>query len=228
MKVKNSSKKIILVLGSIIILVTLLLFVEKIGRTDQNSDDFVFDISDNLQNQNNENGDISDVDSSITMKFTEVREIVTAKDKTNLRNKPSQGSDSKIMYVLSNGKIAMRTGISDSGWSRVEFEDEVYYAVSNFLTTDLDNVISTPIPMPEDEDVVQTEFKEVNHKVTAKEAVNLRTLPSVTHEDSVVVCQIKNGELATRTGINIDLGWSRVEYNGQTLYCVSRYLVTAE
>ena len=39
---------------------------------------------------------------------------------------------------------------------------------------------------------------------------------------------IKNGEVVIRTGINRDLGWSRVEYNGQTLYCVSSYLTSAE
>ena len=40
--------------------------------------------------------------------------------------------------------------------------------------------------------------------------------------------KLKNGEVVTRTGINHDLGWSRVEYNGQTLYCVSSYLKKAE
>ena len=25
-----------------------------------------------------------------------------------------------------------------------------------------------------------------------------------------------------------DMGWSRVEYNGQTLYCISSYLQTVE
>ena len=39
---------------------------------------------------------------------------------------------------------------------------------------------------------------------------------------------MKNGEVVTRTGINRDVGWSRVEYNGQTLYCVSSYLMAAE
>ena len=34
----------------------------------------------------------------------------------------------------------------------------------------------------------------------------------------VVVASLKNGEVVTRTGINRDVGWSRVEYNGQTLY----------
>ena len=39
---------------------------------------------------------------------------------------------------------------------------------------------------------------------------------------------IKEGDTVKRTGINRDVGWSRVEYNGQTLYCVSSYLMAAQ
>ncbi|MFZ2935545.1 MAG: SH3 domain-containing protein, partial [Agathobacter rectalis] len=58
----------------------------------------------------------------------------------------------------------------------------------------------------------------------AKIEVNLRALPSVTNPDATVIATIKNGETVTRTGINEEFGWSRVEYNGQTLYCVTSYL----
>ena len=57
--------------------------------------------------------------------------------------------------------------------------------------------------------------------------VNLRSLPSVEDPSCVVVATLKNGEIVTRTGINRDVGWSRVIYNGQTLYCVSNYLTAA-
>ena len=189
---------------------------------------FGYDKTQDAQDKNPEE-EVKD-DPEALMNFKDVNETVTAKDRTNLRNRPSQGSDSKVLYTLANGETATRTGISDSGWSRIVFEGKTYYAVSSFLTTDLNyqTPTPTPTPTPEPDDGVQTEFKEVNHKVTAKDAVNLRTLPSVTHEDSQVVVQIKNGDVVIRTGINTDLGWSRVEYNGQTLYCVSSYLMTVE
>ena len=167
------------------------------------------------------------------MSFKEVNETVTAKESTNLRDKPSQGEDSKVMYTLKNGETATRTGISDSGWSRVVFNGKTYYAVSSLLTTDL----SVKQPNTEEPDtepdtesgtVIKTQFTEVNEQVTAKEVVNLRTLPSTTNENSEVVAQLKNGEVVARTGINTDLGWSRVEYNGQVLYCVSSYLTVVE
>lgn len=240
--------------------------------------------------------------------FTEVNEQVTAKKETNLRDMPSQGDEATVLYTLKNGETATRTGISDSGWSRLTYNGQTYYAVSSYLTTDLDaapdetepddgietefrtvsedvtakevvNLRSIPSVEDErsevlrqlkngetakrigisdngwskleidgniyyavsnylsvigssDEDTdpegIQTQFEEVNEQVTAKEVVNLRTVPSVESEDSEVVAQLVSGEVITRTGINHDLGWSRVEYNGQILYCISSYLKVVE
>lgn len=156
------------------------------------------------------------------MVFTEVNEPVTAKDATNLRNVPSQGEDSQVLLTLQNGQVAMRIGISEAGWSKLEYNGETYYAVSSLLTTDL-----TVKSEPED-DGIKTVFTECNEKVSPKIEVNLRTLPSVTNPDSQVVVTIRYGEIVTRTGINTDVGWSRVEYGGQVLYCISSYVYVVE
>ena len=158
------------------------------------------------------------------MKFTAVEEQVTAKEETNLRDKPSQGSDSTVLFVLKNGETATRTGKSDSGWSRLVFNGKTCYAVSNYLTTDL----SYKPPQETEDDGIKTKFTSVNEQVTAKEAVNLRLKPSVDDTIAPVVVQIKNGDVVTRTGINTEVGWSRVVYNGQTLYCISSFLMLAE
>lgn len=160
------------------------------------------------------------------MEFDEINETVTAKEETNLRDIPSQGEDSTVMLTLKNGDTATRTGISNSGWSRVEYNGQVYYAVSNYLTTDL----SAPVQSnaADSGDGLRTKFTDCNDLVTAKIEVNLRSIPSVTNPDAVVVAVLHNGETVTRTGINNELGWSRVDYNGQTLYCVSSYLQSAQ
>ena len=158
------------------------------------------------------------------MTFETVEEIVTAKQETNLRDIPSQDTDSNVMYTLKNGEEATRIAISTSGWSKVIFQGEIYYAVSSYLTTDL-NYSAEPVYEQEaEDDGVETRFVAVNEKVTAKIEVNLRTLPSVEHPDCKVVTLLKNGTVVTRTGINEDLGWSRLEYEGQTVYCVSSML----
>lgn len=155
--------------------------------------------------------------------FTSVNETVTAKEEVNLRTMPSvTHEDSKIAGTLKNGETARRVGISDNGWSKLEYEGKTYYAVSNYLTTDLSGTGET------EDNEIDTVFTAVNESVTAKDVVNLRTMPSVEHENSLVVAQLKNGEVVTRTGINTDVGWSRVDYNGQTLYCVSSYLELVE
>ena len=170
------------------------------------------------------------------MKFDSVEETVTAKSKTNLRDKPSQGSDSTVKVTLLNGQTATRTGVSKSGWSRVVYEGGTYYAVSSYLTTDLSATSAAPAPTPAAEAAptpapeqpastgIKTKFTDCNELITAKEIVNLRSKPSVTDADSQVVITLYNGMTATRTGINNDLGWSRIDYNGQTLYCVSSFI----
>ena len=150
------------------------------------------------------------------MTFEAVYEEVTAKIETNLRSQPTQESDEYIMHTLMNGDIVTRIGVSPSGWSKVLFNGETYYALTDYLTTDMNYV------------VIETPFTAVNDRVTAKEVVNLRNIPSYTSEDSVVVAQLKSGEVINRTGINEDVGWSRVEYNGQILYCITSYLKVVE
>lgn len=160
------------------------------------------------------------------MNFTQVSENVTAKESTNLRNIPSQGSDSTVVYTLQNGETIARTGVSDSGWSRLELNGQTVYAVSSYLTTDLN--YKAPAPASQEGagsgDGLKTKFAERSDQVTAKIEVNLRALPSVTNPDAAVVAVLHNGEYVTRTGINEEYGWSRVDYNGQTLYCISSYL----
>ena len=82
---------------------------------------------------------------------------------------------------------------------------------------------ATPAPAPVSDGSMT--FIEVNDTVTAKDMSNLRSTPS-TSEEGNVVGQLKNGETLTRTGRNDDTGWSRLNYNGQTVYAVSAYLTT--
>ncbi len=155
--------------------------------------------------------------------FETVDELVTAKEETNLRSVPSQGDDSHVLYTLKNGQTARRIAISSTGWSKLEFEGNVFYAVSSYLTTDLYGT-SQPSAQP-DTDGIQTQFTAVSYQVTAKQKVNLRTIPSVEREDSEVIAQLKNGDTATCIGVS-DNGWSKLIYNGKTCYAVSSYLMT--
>ena len=156
--------------------------------------------------------------------FKSVDETVTAKDETNLRDAPSQDEDSRVLYTLKNGQTARRIAVSSSGWSKVEFEDNIYYAVSSYLTTDL-SYDANAVLEDADNDGIQTQFSAVNYQVTAKDKVNLRALPSVEHENADVIAQLKNGDVAQCVGVS-DNGWSKLIYNGTTCYAVTSYLTS--
>ena len=157
-------------------------------------------------------------DPEALMRFTECQETVTAKEKTNLRSIPDQGEDSQILYTLLNGETALRTATSDSGWSRLEYNGTVCYAVTSYLEAP-DGTGLEP-----DTGEIKTQFEAADDWVTPKEKVNLRSIPSVDDPRSQVIATITSADKVHRTGLNRDVGWSRVEYNGQTLYCVTQYL----
>ncbi len=167
-----------------------------------------------------EEADSQEGDNQIETQFTPQDTRVTAKDKVNLRALPSvEHEDADIITQLKHGDVAVCIGISDNGWSKLVYEGRTCYAVSRYLE---------PAEGTADEGEIQTQFEPVSDRVTAKKEVNLRSLPSVEDPDCMVVATIKNGDVVQRTGINRDVGWSRVEYNGQTLYCVSSYLRTVD
>lgn len=157
------------------------------------------------------------------MDFTEVSEQVTAKEETRLRDIPSQGDDSQILFTLQNGEVAHRVAVSDSGWSKVIYSNTVCYAVSSYLTTNTEPGAEEAASEGNGDTEIKTQFSTVNELVTAKEVVNLRKLPSTEREDAVVLAQLYHGDIATRIGISSN-GWSKVIFNGETCYGVSSYM----
>ncbi len=63
-------------------------------------------------------------------------------------------------------------------------------------------------------------FQPVSYRVTAKDEVNLRSTPSIEGE---IVGTLKKGEFLLCTGRG-DMGWSRLDFSGQTVYAVTSYL----
>lgn len=156
--------------------------------------------------------------------FKEVNETITAKEVTNLRNIPGLDKDSKVIEVLYYGDKAIRIGIGDNGWSKVEYNGKTLYGVTSYLTTDL-NYKDDLKPAIEDPEEGIT-FTKADEKVTAKIITNLRLVPN-TDSDETIVVSLENGQIARRTGIGSN-GWSRVEYEGQVLYAVTNYLKVVE
>lgn len=180
------------------------------------------------------------------MSFDPVDETVTAKDVTNLRTEPSTVSDDTIVTQLKNGVIARRTGINEStGWSRLEYEGEILYAVNRYLTTDLTPKTETANEQKETpkentsgntsgsntvttKDGRSVTFTPCDDTVSPKIEVNLRSEPSTSQGNDTVHHVIPYGVNLHRTGIDEAAGWSRVEYEGKIYYAVTSYIYVIE
>ncbi len=155
------------------------------------------------------------------MTFTACDDSVTAKMEVNLRMLPT--TDSEVVGKLTSGTFLPRTAKSDNGWSRLNYNGKEVYAVTSYLTTEAPEI--KPPQTPNDNTTVVEHgmtFTLMTVNVTAKEEVNLRDMP--TTSDSNIVYTLKNGEYITKTGVS-ESGWARLDYNGQTVYCIDSFLM---
>ncbi len=158
---------------------------------------------------------------SAGMVFRDVSEAVTARDQVNLRDQPSTDTGN-VVGTLSYGEAVVRTGVSDTGWSRLEVNGQVVYASSRLLATSMDY---------KEQEKITNENPEAGMHFTAASGImmaksgqtNLRTLPT-TNEPSQVVAQLTGDATAERIAEDKDRGWTKLIYNGQTVYAVSSYL----
>ncbi|MDF2942511.1 MAG: hypothetical protein K0S01_1369 [Herbinix sp.] len=179
-----------------------------------------FGYEEEAQVKDNTPQETATADPTALINFTKANETVTAKIEANLRTVPNSSDADTIITVLKNGDTATRTGVGNNGWSRLEYNGQIVYAVSSYLTTNLDNTSNSPTVKDDPETGIK--FTDVNEQVTAKEITNLRSVPNSESKDTIVFA-LHNGEIAIRTGVG-DNGWSRIEYNDQILYAVTSYL----
>lgn len=180
----------------------------------------VYAVSSYLTNEENyQKPQESSETSSVNDGYTVTNDKVTPKNSVNLRREPT--TNSKAVVEISNGTVLERVAKNnDKGWSKISYNGEILYAVSQYLTTDLNYKPYNSEP-PSDQNS-EMFFHKTADKVTAKTETNLRSNPAG-GEDSQVVYLLKNGEIVERTGYS-DRGWSRVIWQGQTLYAVTSYL----
>lgn len=160
--------------------------------------------------------------SSASDGFTAADGKLTAKEETNLRDKPSTSGN--VVVTIKNGEFVTRTGVNTAtGWTRLIYNGKTVYAVTSLLTTEVKKpeVSSSSVPKPDDG------FIAAGGKFTAKEETNLRSVPGST-DSSTVVYALKRGEFVVRTGVNHSTNWTWLTFNGQTVYARSDLLMSEE
>ena len=152
--------------------------------------------------------------------YKTVNDKVTPKNSVNLRREPT--TNSQVVAEIQNGTVLDRIAKNDDkGWSKISYNGETVYAVSQYLTTDLSfNPNTSSAPSDQNTEMF---FHKISDRVTAKTEVNLRSYYSQDDAEGQKVHLLKKGEYVERTGYS-DRGWSRVVWNGQTLYAVTSYL----
>lgn len=154
--------------------------------------------------------------------YQDTNDQVTAKEETNLRTMANSADDSAIVYKLKNGEFLPRTAIGTNGWSKVVYNGQTLYALTRYLTTSSETTTTPQETTTAFSPFTDKSFTDVNEQVTSKDETALRSVPNTKGNDPVYT--LKNGEYVTRTGIDPNTNWSRVVYNGQTLYAVSSLL----
>ncbi len=115
-----------------------------VGQNPENTQDSIADwdgqssaleSSESIEEESTEPEESMEPEDALGMTFESVEEYVTAKDVTNLRSEPSTDQGQlTVVTQLNNGQNARRTGINaDTGWSRLEYNGQVVYAVSQYL-----------------------------------------------------------------------------------------------
>ena len=115
-----------------------------------------------------------------------------------------------------------RKGIGDNGWSKCEYNGKTVYVSSQYLTTTSPDGATDEDK--DEEDKKETEevvFKDTKENLYAKQSCNLRASWST---DSEKVGYLLKGQPVERTGY-AENGWSRILYEGKTVYVASRLLV---
>ena len=146
--------------------------------------------------------------------YTVVNEKVTAKEMTNLRESPT--TKSNVVATIKKGEFVTRVGVGNKGWSKIDYNGKIVYAISSYLSTEV-----TTEQTENTEEINGIKFEKTEDRVTAKIKVNLRSIPSTVSGE--VVATLQSGDFLDRVGVSSQ-GWSKLVYNDQYVYAVTSYL----
>ena len=150
-----------------------------------------------------------------TPKFTDANETVYTTTRCNLRESYSTSSN-KVVTVNEGTKLT-RKGVGDNGWSKCDYNGKTVYVSSQYLTT---TAPETDEDKKDEKEPEELKFKDTKENLYANQSCNLRASWST---DSEKVGYLTKGQAVERTGY-ADNGWSRILYNGKTVYVASRLL----
>lgn len=164
--------------------------------------------------------------------FTTVNETVYATEGVNIRSAMVIDS-ANIVGGLKAGEQITRIGYH-SEWSKVIFNGQECYIKSDYLTTEKDSVTTAGPAVGDDEFTVVDETvyayydEDEDGECDPGAKINLR---AEARSNATIKFELPRGTELKRVGVMYDegsdtLGWSKVIYNGETVYCRNSCLST--
>ena len=215
-------KKIISLILAVLMIATVMVACKKDGNGTESSTpvDSIPDAPDASSSDTGADGESNpDADIDTNIVFTDCNEKAYVIDvaAVNLRSAPSY-DDSAVATSVDFGTELQRIGKHDE-WSKVVYNNTEYFVVTKYLSGDNPN-----ITFEDKDEVVYATYED-------SDFVQLRTFPSLA--DAAKADSLPVGTELKRTGIAYDkendpegLGWSRVEYEGETYYMRNSTLTT--
>ncbi len=162
-----------------------------------------------------------------SVEFQAVNENVYASAAVNVRSSTSAENNENVVGQVKAGTQLVRIGYHTE-WSKVIYNNQECYIKSAYLTTEQSEV-ETDAPV-----VDSDKFTDVNNQTMyayydddedgvcdENATINLRAEASTS---ATIKYTLPRGTTIVRTGVSYDngtdgAGWSRVVYNGETVYC---------
>lgn len=119
-----------------------------------------------------------------------------------------------VLAVLPKGTPVYVENLMDNHWAEVSYQGAVAYCVTQYLSE------QQPGTVPQATEDSQN-FTAVNDTVYPISELWLRQQPGVA---TFIVAIVPAGTGLQRTGISTDGQWSRISYNGQTVYGATQYI----
>ncbi|MCR5101759.1 MAG: SH3 domain-containing protein [Butyrivibrio sp.] len=179
-----------------------------------------------------ENRSVADED------FDEDEEYEKQKKSEKSKSKKKEEPGKKIKEKKTSSKKDKKVEKDFYEDDEEDYKIEKYIRIASFITGLIILVlivliakkkIIDPIFATDPDEQVTTQVGEIAGFVEASGTVvtntksNLRTIPS-TDNDSFIAVTVDSGMELTRTGISEDGEWTKVEYNGETLYIATRLI----
>ena len=136
--------------------------------------------------------------------------VYVTSEALNLRISPSAANNDNVYTQVKLGTALKRTGYNEN-WTRVEYKNKILYVSTKYVSTE------DPTAAVEFTTCYETVYVTSN-------LLYLREQPSMVDSIGIISETVPAGTELIRIGY--EETWSKVTYNGKTLYCGTKYIST--